>query len=161
LNLGSFSKEDFIQSFRMKLELVIKQSNTLFRGVEPFLEIVKSNRIQIAIATSKPTHLAKLVVNNSPLLKYVDFVQGTDNFPSKPNAEVIFRCLNFFDTRNALMFGDRVEDIHAAQSANIPAIGIAQGAHKEIQLLDAGAYLTFDNFESIFANYSQILQLEP
>jgi phosphoglycolate phosphatase len=146
LKLPLSRENELILSFRAKLKSQIEESNQLFPGVEDFLRYAKDFGHPTAVATSKPTYLAKLVVSNSRLINYIDFVQGTDNFPAKPEPDVILRCLNYFKTDVAAMFGDRVEDVLAARAAKIIPVGIAQGFHSSLDLLSAGAKFAFEDF---------------
>jgi phosphoglycolate phosphatase-like HAD superfamily hydrolase len=59
---------------------------------------------------------------------------------------VINKILAELNPMYALMVGDRIEDIEAASRAGINSIGIAAGAHKEEDLLSAGANLVFSDF---------------
>ena len=86
---------------------------------------------------------ANLVVKNSEISGMIDLVQGTDDFPAKPNPVVIERCISGLNSENAIMIGDRVEDVWAALALDIPAIGIAQSAHSEDMLSKSGAIVTF------------------
>ncbi len=159
LDLDSTSQLKLINSFRTKLKNSISESNTLYEGVEDFLVLSKALGFHLAIATSKPTYLAELVVANSPLSNYIDFIQGTEGFPAKPAPDVILRCLNHFDTKNGIMFGDRVEDIMSAVAVGIPSIGIAQGHHLIEEFIVAGAKLGFKNFLEAFREADQIWSL--
>jgi phosphoglycolate phosphatase len=138
-----------ISSFRSKLKFQIEESNELFPGVEEFLQYAKYLGYPTAVATSKPTYLAKLVVRNSPLINYIDFVQGTDNFPAKPEPDVILKCLEYFDSDTATMFGDRIEDMLSANAARIISVGIAQGFHSSFDLITAGAKFVFEDFRGL------------
>ena len=146
LGLSMEAEEKLIQIFRDELRILIEDSNYLFEGVEQFLRDAKKLGYQMAIATSKPTYLAKLVVANSPLAKYIDFTQGTDGFAAKPAPDVILKCLRHFETNCAIMFGDRVEDIASAQSAGISSIGIAQSFHTVDELTASGANFAYKSF---------------
>jgi phosphoglycolate phosphatase len=146
LDLSASDEIRLINLFREKLQFQIEDENILFPGVEEFLKNAKRLGYPLAIATSKPTYLAKLVVANSPLVSYVDFVQGTDNFPAKPAPDVILKCLSNFSVSRGVMFGDRIEDMVSASSAGIPSIGIAQGFHTISDLVSAGAQIAFKNF---------------
>jgi phosphoglycolate phosphatase len=152
LNLATSDEQELIFSFRKKLEIEILKANPLFSGVEEFLQSARDLGHPIAIATSKPTYLAKLVVMNSPLSKFIDYVQGTDDFPAKPAPDVILKCLSFFNKSQGVMFGDRIEDMLAASSAGIPSIGIAQGFHSISDLVSAGAEIAFDDFFELQKN---------
>lgn len=149
LKLSSTQENKLISSFRTKLQIQIEESNKLFPGVEEFLQYAKELGHPTAVATSKPTYLAKLVVRNSPLNHYIDFVQGTDNFPAKPQPDVILKCLENFNTKKATMFGDRIEDMLSASAAGITSVGIAQGFHSPFDLLSAGAKFVFEDFRGL------------
>ncbi len=146
LGLSTEAEEKLIQIFRSELRVLIEDSNSLFDGVEAFLRDVKKLGYLMAIATSKPTYLAELVVANSPLAKYIDFTQGTDGFAAKPAPDVILKCLSHFEANCAIMFGDRVEDMASAQSAGISSIGIAQSFHTVDELTAGGANFAFKSF---------------
>ena len=146
LGLSTEAEEKLIQTFRSELRILIENSNSLFDGVEVFLRDVKKLGYLMAIATSKPTYLAELVVSNSPLAKYIDFTQGTDGFAAKPAPDVILKCLSHFEANCAIMFGDRVEDMASAQSAGISSIGIAQSFHTVDELTAGGANFAFKSF---------------
>lgn len=149
LKLPVPQENKLILSFRTKLRSQIEESNQLFPGVEDFLQYAKDLGHPTAVATSKPTYLAKLVISNSPLVHYIDFVQGTDNFPAKPEPDVILKCLHHFNTDTASMFGDRIEDMQSASAARIISVGIAQGFHSSLDLLSAGAKFAFEDFRGL------------
>jgi phosphoglycolate phosphatase len=108
--------------------------------------------IGLAIATSKPTEIAAEVVKHTMIKGFNVHVQGTDQFPPKPDPEVILRVLRLYPGVPSFMVGDRTEDMHAARSAKIPCIGIAAGAHSESKLKEAGASLTFESFQNFHQN---------
>ena len=148
-----------IQTFRENLLLEIENGNPIFDGVVSFIQKSKDLGILIGVATTKPTYLAVEVIKNSPLKDLIDFVQGTDGFPPKPNPEVLRRCMQGLGIENAIMFGDRKEDIQAAKTLGIPSIGIAQSAHSIQDLLAVGATYSFSNFTESGLYFDQIIQL--
>jgi phosphoglycolate phosphatase len=145
LKLDVESQNELIVEFRRILTLEIEFQNTLFPGVHQVLERIIKDGFRLAIATTKPTHIAKLVVRNSPLARFGFHVQGTDGFPPKPQPDVILKCLHHFDDHDAIMVGDRVEDILAAKAAQIPSIGIASSGHSLRDLSDASARRVFNS----------------
>lgn len=146
------SHTEIVSIFRKNLEEEILQGNTLFNGVIEFLTIAKEMNFMLAIATSKPTYLAKLVVQHSELKNYIDFVQGTDGFPPKPNPEIFARIEASGMGEVIAMIGDRIEDVEAAQQASIKGVGIAQSAHSTRVLERAGADYTFDSIADMLAS---------
>jgi phosphoglycolate phosphatase len=153
LELSKFDFVNLVSHFRKYLLLDIQDGNNLvFPGVLDVLALFTNMHIGLAVATSKPTKIAIEVIEHSILCDYEIHVQGTDDFPPKPNPEVIFRVLKHFPSIPSFMIGDRMEDIYSAQSAGIPAIGIASSAHSEDDLKNAGAKLAFKTFQD-FCNH--------
>ena len=151
--------QSLIQNFRENLLFEIGNGNPIFEGVVSFVQKMKNLGIPIGVATTKPTYLAVEVIKNSPLRTLIDFVQGTDEFPPKPDPEVLRRCMQGLGIKNAVMFGDRKEDIQAAKTLGIPSIGIAQSAHSIQDLLAEGATYSFSNFTESGLYFDQIIQL--
>jgi len=143
LELDIDSQNELILEFRRILILGIKIQNILFPGVHEVLERITKDGFKLAIATTKPSNIAKLVVENSPLVQFGFHIQGTDGFPPKPNPDVILKCIRHFNEREAIMIGDRAEDVLAAKAAGIPSIGIASSGHSIEQLSDVGARRVF------------------
>lgn len=150
LELPQSKQNEFITFFRKELEKEISTSNQLFSCVRDLVLLIRKCSIKIAIATSKPTYLANHVIDNSEIRGMIDFIQGTDDFLAKPDPEVIYRCIMALKSKSAIMVGDRVEDVLAATAAGIPAIGIAQSAHSEDALYEAGAKLVFKNIDGLY-----------
>lgn len=146
LKVNLEQKENLISYFRKLLVLDIRRNNLLFEGVMEAIEFLISKNFLLAIATSKPTYLAELVIQNSELKSFPFFIQGTDGFLPKPEPEVILRCLDHFGDQNAFMVGDRSEDMVAAKRAGVGSIGIASGFHSQNFLASHGADVTFESF---------------
>jgi phosphoglycolate phosphatase len=159
LNLEPNELNSLIQTFRENLLVVINNGNPVFEGVVAFIQKVKHLGIPIGVATTKPTYLAKEVITKSDLMGLVDYVQGTDGFAPKPDPEVLRRCMQGLGVENAIMFGDRKEDMQAAKTLGISSIGIAQSAHSIDDLLGEGAKFAFRNFGELDFNSDQILHL--
>ena len=148
LQITGEEKTILIATFRAELMRDISAGNNpLFEGVIGGLDFLNSQGIQLAIATSKPSHIALEVYKFSGLNQFPIYIQGTDGFPAKPNPDVINHVLKAHPYMKAIMIGDRIEDMTAAKSASIPGIGIAASAHSEDMLLNAGAVQSFASFK--------------
>jgi phosphoglycolate phosphatase len=149
LNLEPIQRQILISKFREYLLQDIESgNNVLFPGVKQALSSLSSNKIEIALATNKPTEIATRVLTHSCLSEYKIHVQGVDGLLPKPSPEIVQAVLKVFPNRIPVLVGDRVEDMVAAKSAGVPGIGIASGAHTEDVLRRAGAFSTFQSFES-------------
>jgi phosphoglycolate phosphatase len=149
LSLTADNADILILEFRTNLTQLIQQGNECFPGVIRMLTQIKLMGKKVSVATGKSSSMATQVIQHSPLASLIDIIQGTDGFPAKPNPEVITRCLRRFPDLKAVMIGDRVEDILAANSAGIDSVGIAQSAHSVDDLLGAGAIHAYESFDAI------------
>lgn len=156
LEVDNQIKSDLTFRFREYLTSDIRLGDIrVFCGVSKMLEILADNGVSLAIATSKPTQLAKEVCENTILQRFPFFIQGTDGFPPKPDPEIINRVLRNFPNAKALMVGDRTEDMVAACGAKIAGIGIAAGAHSKQALSDAGASNVFSSISEFATQLEQ------
>jgi len=147
LNLSIDEKDQLIIQFRQYLHSEITRYGVgCFDGVMDIFFLLESLDVSTAVATTKPSELAKHTVSHSKLKHFNIHIQGTDNFLPKPSPIVINKILDELNPMYALMVGDRIEDIEAASRAGINSIGVAAGAHNEEILLSAGANLAFADF---------------
>jgi phosphoglycolate phosphatase len=72
-------------------------------------------KLGLEVATSKLIKVALEVVKYSGIRNLSIHIQGTEDFPQKPNPEVILRVISLSQCTPSLMVGDRTEDIHAAK----------------------------------------------
>jgi phosphoglycolate phosphatase len=159
LPLDNSEIDSLISHFREILKREIERKNIVFPGVELMLSKLHNDGHKLAIATSKPTYLAELVVKNSCLNKFIDLTQGTDGFPAKPDPTCLLMVMESLGVAgDAVMVGDRVEDIIAARAAGIESIGIANSFHGTQALKLAGAEYVFDSFLH-FVNSQEIRNL--
>lgn len=149
IGVGQEHFQSLVATFRKHLEREILKHNDVFPSALGFLKEIRRLGFRNAVATSKPTYLAQLVVENSPLVGLIDHVQGTDNFPPKPSPEIFAHVERKMSGLILAMFGDRVEDIEAANSAKITSIGIANSAHSVTRLQNSGASYAYGSWEEL------------
>lgn len=152
-------KASLLMEFRKDLMNHVEVGNRVFPGVEPMMRKLIEAGVAVAVATSKPQELADKVVRHSILKDYVSFVSGVDSCPPKPDPAVILKAISAFKPRAAIMVGDRIEDIQAADRASLPSIGIAQSYHSRSELLRAGALHVFDSIEDLNTSLSCLFRI--
>ena len=157
-DIGLSQVEEVILKFREILKIEILRGNQVFPGVKEFLIKLRNLEYKLGIATSKPTYLAEMVIKNSSINDLFHVIQGTENFPAKPDPTCIQRAMAILKTKDAIMVGDRAEDIQAANAAGISSIGIAHSFHNKRALEEAGAMHAFDSFLD-FINSVELTQL--
>ena len=149
-----------VSRFRELLQINIQSGVSVFPGVVEFINELVGNSVNLAVATSKPTLLAKESMKFSALKSFDFTILGSDGLKPKPNPEVLLKVMEpYQNVKNIVMFGDRVEDILAARAAGIQSVGVAQSAHSIDELLNAGANLTFLNFEQVNQQIKRVLDL--
>jgi phosphoglycolate phosphatase len=149
-----------VSRFREFLLISIQNGVSIFPGVVEFINELVGHSVNLAVATSKPTLLAKESMKFSALKSFNFTILGSDGLKPKPNPEVLLKVMEQHpNVKDIVMFGDRVEDILAARAAGIHSVGIAQSAHSMDELLNAGADLTFQNFEQVNQQAKRVLEL--
>lgn len=149
-----------VSRFRERLQINIQNGVREFPGVVEFINELVRNSVCLAVATSKPTLLAKESMKFSALKSFDFTILGSDGLKPKPNPDVLLRVMaQHPNVKEIVMFGDRVEDILAASAAGIQSVGIAQSNHSIDQLLNVGANLTFKDFEHLNQHSKRVLEL--
>jgi phosphoglycolate phosphatase len=105
------------------------RENRVYPGIAPLLKAIKRRGGYVALASAKPEHFCKLILEHFGLAGYFDRVCGAaldDASPSK--AEIIARAL----PENAalgqcVMVGDRKYDVEGAKAVGIDAVGVLYG----------------------------------
>lgn len=98
-----------------------------FDNAKVVLKQLKKSGYKIAVATSKKTDVAKLGLEKTNLLQFIDVVIGFDEITKyKPDPEVLNKVLSHFNIKptNAVYIGDMPTDIIAAKTINMPNIGV-------------------------------------
>ena len=124
--------------------------NQPYPGIKELLEGLKEKGITLAVASSKPDQMVKIVLDHFQLDTYFDVIMGSDiNRPKMTKAEVILQVLekmNCLDKREqVIMVGDRHYDVLGAKEAGLSCIGVTYGYGTKEELLRAGAVKTADN----------------
>ena len=98
----------------------------LYPGVLETLAILPGRK---STATTKGTPTTRIILEQFGLAPFFNHVQGTDNFPCKPNPEVIQRSLDVFGARpeDCLMIGDSAPDMEAGRRAGVKICGVRYG----------------------------------
>ena len=146
-----------ISVFRSHLRKLPLNQNDVFDGVQKLLKHLKLQGRQVAVATNKPTELAQLALHETKLLSLIDLVVGSENLHPKPDPASINKCLDNFQiiSKQAVMIGDRCEDMLAAAKAGVSGIGVVQGSHTSVELKNAGAKEIFSNISDLHLRLSE------
>jgi len=91
------------------------------------LESLEKADVKLAVATNAPTPFAKLMLDSLGVKDKFGIIVGADQVASsKPNPEMLFKILEFYEydasRDKALMIGDNFKDIESAKNADIDSL---------------------------------------
>lgn len=117
--------------------------NSPYPGVHAFLSALKVAGKTLAVATSKPQHLADEVLHRYDLAQYFTAICG-GSLDESHNAKALIvadalKACGVTDRRCALMVGDRRHDIEGAKQNGLDSMGILYGYGSREELSKAGA----------------------
>ena len=108
------------------------QNPYLYEGVLEMLESLEKADVKLAVATNAPTPFAKLMLDSLGVKDKFGIIIGADKVASsKPNPEMLFKILDFYNydasKDKAWMVGDNSKDILSAQNAGIDSFFVTWG----------------------------------
>ncbi|WP_288885738.1 HAD hydrolase-like protein [uncultured Eubacterium sp.] len=121
----------------------------LYEGIKETLEELKNHGIKMYVVTSKPTHMAKKIIEHFDISKYFEDVVGPDlkdrSYSKKELVEAAINKSSASPNLNEyIMIGDRCFDIDGAVGNNIDSIGVLYGYGNREELEQAGATYIID-----------------
>jgi phosphoglycolate phosphatase len=146
----------YVSEFRQNLVVSEFKNTFLFKDSRELLELLKDLGKRTAIATTKPTHLARQLCDAVGITHLLDHIQGTDDKDVKPNPAVIFKCLEKIDFQNVVMVGDTEDDINAAKAAKIDSIALNHGSRTLAILEFSQPTFLMDNISELFQNTMEV-----
>lgn len=117
-------------------------------GIESTLKVLKSDGIDMAIATGKSGIRSREILTTLGLMSHFQLVVGGDEvIAGKPNPEVIYKILSTCKRtpQVTVMIGDSTIDILTAVAANVPSIGTLWTGSDADELKSAGATFTLSD----------------
>ncbi|GBQ90137.1 phosphoglycolate phosphatase [Acetobacter nitrogenifigens DSM 23921 = NBRC 105050] len=132
----------------------------VFSGMREAIDVIGSHGRRLFIATSKPIHLARAILEQHGLLSRFEHVYGArpdDSGAEKP--ELIAAALHEqgLDKRRVVMIGDRRFDISGAHANGVRGLGVSWGYGGQTELEDAGAEGIVDHPDDLPAAVEQHL----
>jgi phosphoglycolate phosphatase len=127
--------------------------NRVYDGIPQLLGRLKAEGYVLVLATSKPEGFAKQILDHFDLAVYFDFVAGASMDESRnKKADVIKYALdlaNIKDVSEALMIGDRDQDMIGAALNSLDSLGVLYGYGSKEELESAGATFVAESVEDI------------
>jgi len=127
--------------------------NLVYPGVPEMLDAVRKTGKKVILATSKPEHFAKQILDHFDLTKYFDLVAGaTMDYSRAKKGQVIAYALKTFgvtDVSECIMVGDRDQDVNGAREQGFDCIGVLYGYGGREELEASGAKYIAETVEDI------------
>ncbi len=123
---------------------ILEQENLdkciLYQGISDVLASIKKSGRKIGIVTNSPKHICEGILKAKGLLQYIDHITGyRDTQNHKPDPEPVNHALLKLkvNPKNAILVGDRAEDIKAGRAANCHAVVGALWGSSEVPAVRA------------------------
>jgi len=108
--------------------------NKIYPGIFDLLKALKAQGKIISLATAKPTHFAKQVIEHFNIAPFVDFIAGANSDGSRTDKKEIVAYAKQLTGNHPndqyLMIGDREYDIAGAHANSIKACWVSYGYGK-------------------------------
>ncbi len=117
-----------------------------YPGIPELLEHLAAAGKPMGLATCKQEQLACSMARAQGLDGYFSQVVANQPGQSIDKVQIVAGALQAFDVRprEAVMIGDRADDVRGAQANGVTSIGVTWGAGDASELRDAGADLLVD-----------------
>lgn len=126
--------------------------NAVYPGIEETLGKLRAAGKKLIVCTSKNAHGTKTVLEHFGLDKYFDFVATANDADRQHKIDVLRYALEqggVTDLKSAVMVGDRMYDIEAAEEVGLDSIGVLYGYGSKEELTNAGATYLAEAAEDI------------
>jgi len=132
LGLTADQTEAAITIYRAGYDLVAAAHTPLYPGIPALLDGLAAAGLRLAVATSKPEHLARRIVAGVGLADRFTLVGGADHATGRVGKAAVvgsvLHRLGIDPLRHAVvMVGDRHHDVDGAAAHGVPTIGVAWG----------------------------------
>lgn len=142
-----------IKLYRERYSSIGKFENRLYDGVEDLLAALKAAGFRIILATGKPLHFSREILEHFNLTRFFDLICGSDEkagIISKADViNEIKRQTCGIDKEHAVMIGDRKYDAEGALQCGLDCIGVLYGYGTRKELETAGSFLTVNSVSEL------------
>jgi phosphoglycolate phosphatase len=128
-----------VAAYRERFDRVGWRENHVYDGIVDLLVELSGDGHELAVATSKPTVFAERILTHFGLRGYFAQVVGATLGGSlRRKGDLIALALDE-TTHDAVVVGDRAQDVVGARANGVRSIGVAWGYAEANELQDAGA----------------------
>jgi len=149
--------DDIRERWEREYDAIIEDTR-LFEGARELLAAIGDAGPKVVLASSGiPKHAGHALE-----LLHADehsdaWTTSEDAEESKPDPELVAEALDKVAGTSAVMIGDAVWDVEAADRAGLPTIGLLTGGYSRQELLDAGAVAVYDDPTDLLEHLDEAL----
>jgi len=129
----------------------IDDDSKLYPDVKETLVFLKDNQIKLSVCTNKHESLSNTLLEKLGVLHLFDYLVGAHTFEKrKPHPMPILKTLEYLNMNKdeAVMIGDSITDLRAAQGAEIPIVLVDYGYTDNKDIYNE-ADLVISNFSNL------------
>lgn len=132
-----------------------EQHISLFPQVRETLDALKERGYWMGVVTGKSRAGLVRVLASFELEHYFMVWRTADCTHSKPHPAMVLECMDELGltATETSVVGDAVFDVQMAKAAYVDVLGVSFGVASSVELLDAGATVVVDDFESLLAHF--------
>lgn len=126
--------------------------NELFDGIPELLSDCRKAGYKISMATSKPTHYARIIAEHFDIARYFDAIHGSSLDGTRiTKSSVVAEAIaeEHLDPSRALMIGDRRHDVEGAGKHGIRTVGVLYGYGSREEHEAAGAAYIVNDLDEL------------
>jgi phosphoglycolate phosphatase len=146
--------EELTWKYREYFKVTGLYENEVYDGIEKLLHKLNEDGKKLYIATSKPEHFAKIILEHFKLDHYFKDICGATLDNSRSSKEDVIRYAlqkNKIDNlREVVMIGDREHDVEGAKKVGIASIGVLFGYGSRNELVNAGASTLAETVDEVY-----------
>ena len=150
-----FSMEDAVAAvakYREYFAVKGLYENELFEGIPELLSDCRKAGYKISMATSKPTHYARIIAEHFDIARYFDAIHGSSLDGTRiTKSSVVAEAVaeEHLDPSRALMIGDRRHDVEGAGEHGIRTVGVLYGYGSREEHEAAGAAYIVNDLDEL------------
>lgn len=134
--------EEALEHYRAFYQAGAMFEAPVYEGMPAVFETLRGDGIRLVLATSKPHVLARPILAHFALDHHFHAIHGAEldgRHDDKGDLLAHILAEEGVDPARAVMIGDRLFDVKAAQRHSIPSIGVLWGYGGHAELTEAGA----------------------
>ena len=144
--------EQAIAVFRERYVPIGVYESSVFPGIRALLTELRAAGIKLAVATTKPTEMAMLLLEKEGMVGLFDCISGSHpGSGDESKSTVLRRAMEALDASpdSSVLVGDTKFDVLGAKECGIPCIGVGYGYAAEGELERYGAIALAETVEEL------------